>query len=72
MNTALKAVAGITACAGTYYILRQLTSSSSSRKKYAGLKKIPEPKGAYPYLGEYPSSYLRGLHSYTTNHVTHT
>ncbi|CDH51288.1 cytochrome p450 [Lichtheimia corymbifera JMRC:FSU:9682] len=51
MDTALKAVAGITACAGTYYILRQLTSSSSSRKKYAGLKKIPEPKGAYPYLG---------------------
>lgn len=51
MDTALKAVAGITACAGTYYILRQLTSSSSSRKKYAGFKTIPEPKGAYPYLG---------------------
>ncbi|KAI7886235.1 cytochrome P450 [Lichtheimia hyalospora FSU 10163] len=48
IDTALAAVAGITACAGTYYILRQLTSSS---KKCTGFKKIPEPKGAYPYLG---------------------
>lgn len=49
IDTALAAVAGITACAGTYYIIRQLTRSSS--KKYAGFKKIPEPKGAYPYVG---------------------
>lgn len=49
IDTALAAVAGITVCAGTYYIIRQLTRSSS--KKYAGFKKIPEPKGAYPYVG---------------------